>query len=143
MVAALVFATASIQENSVASAAIPGDDSIPSDISYVQSITAPTFTVVISVERSGAIAGKKQRVDVVGPLTPTELAELLHLAFDHRDIYWASNLKSIVVVRGDEHRVMVKVSYVCGSLCGSGATYWYTHDESGWRYLYASNSWVS
>ena len=115
----------------------------PLDVAYVEKISGPTRVLSIVVRQVGKVE-KTQRVTVTGPLDQADLQTLLSFHFTNNDAYWElkTTYHPYVKITGDAHRLKLEDGYVCGLLCGSGATYWYTRDGRSWRYLYKSDQWI-
>jgi hypothetical protein len=115
----------------------------PLDVAYVEKISRPTRVLSIIVRQAGK-GEKTQRVTLTGPLDQADLQTLLSFHFTNNDAYWEpkTTYHPYVKIAGDAHRLKLEDGYVCGLLCGSGATYWYTRDGGSWRYLYKSDQWI-
>ena len=116
----------------------------PLDVAYVEKIGGPTRVLSISLRRDGK-SEKKQRITLKGPLNQDDLQSLLSFHFSRNDEYWKpkTTYHPYVKITGDAHRLKLEDGYVCGPLCGTGATYWYTRDGTSWHYLYKSDEWIS
>jgi hypothetical protein len=116
----------------------------PLDVAYVEKVAGPTRVLWITLRRDGT-SEKKQRVTLKGPLNQADLQSLLSFHFSRNDEYWKpkTTYRPYVKITGDAHRLKLEDGYVCGLLCGSGATYWYTRDGTSWHYLYKSDEWIS
>jgi len=115
----------------------------PEDIKYIADIRGPTRTVTIMIRRSGANMQKNQRAQLKGPLNIERVSSLLQAIFGSDDSYWALKRTLNISITGDEYRARVDTVDVCGSLCGGGISYFYTFDNTRWRYLYSCDRWVS
>jgi hypothetical protein len=113
----------------------------PAIATHLEGIQGPTRSTSVRVHDSAQ--SPAQAVAVRGPIGESDVGFLVRSVLGADASYGKPGTGWSVRVVGDAKYAVIKVAMICGSLCGSGASYTYSFSDGRWTYEYTSEQWIS